>query len=155
QRTVGKGAVWVTAMLSLLPGLPHFRCFCPDGHVKPLCLVPLSGGPGSCCGRECCAAQAPGEGSQAPQRVAPAPPKPRACCGAGGGHADSGGSPAQKPHAQVGGAGCKRVFAQTDSLAVPKEAGAQESGKAFSSALPVPPADGAPVLAAEHSLRNG
>src|SRR5262245_60405924 len=53
--------VWLTAIMTLVAGLPHFQCLCPDGTTKAVCVVPAPDScccNGGCCGKEsakkCC-----------------------------------------------------------------------------------------------------
>lgn len=66
-KTVPIFLVWLTAISTLIAGLPRLECRCPNGHVKPFCIssiLPLAGGCGGdgkcCCGKRgiyagCCA----------------------------------------------------------------------------------------------------
>ena len=69
---------WATAVMTLLAGLPHFECRCPDGHVKPFWLGLASGVSSCCCGCSCCSSST----------------KPRCCCRPSGvlssGHSEKG-----------------------------------------------------------------
>jgi hypothetical protein len=47
--------VWLTAASTLLAGVPHFDCLCPDGQHSSFCLVAVSSQTGCCCGGACCA----------------------------------------------------------------------------------------------------
>src|SRR5438552_2837856 len=65
--------VWLTAAMTLVAGVPHFTCWCPDGRIKPVCLdLPCSNSP-CCCGGACCTKADSG-------KVDPSEP-PRSCCG--------------------------------------------------------------------------
>jgi len=46
--------VWLTAVMTLVAGLPHFDCRCPNGQVKLFCLSLGSKSSGCCCGGTCC-----------------------------------------------------------------------------------------------------
>ncbi len=54
QKTGLVGPVWLTAIMTLVAGLPHFDCRCPDGNLKPRCLGFTSKSSGCCCGGKCC-----------------------------------------------------------------------------------------------------
>src|SRR5262249_19031877 len=73
--------VWMTAVMLLAAGLPHVRCVCPDGHVKPFCLGSASPTSGCCCGGSCCGA-APGERTccQSPPPTDPGATTQCCCC---------------------------------------------------------------------------
>jgi hypothetical protein len=65
--------VWVTAAMTLVAGVPHFDCRCPDGSVKPFGLGALSRLAGCCCART--------NSKPHPARPAARPaPSCRACC---------------------------------------------------------------------------
>jgi hypothetical protein len=61
-RAVQTGAVWLTAIMTLVAGTPHFVCRCPNGNVKPFCFAFLSGKNGGCCDGSCCSASQVDEG---------------------------------------------------------------------------------------------
>ncbi len=47
--------VCLTALMTLVAGSPHVQCRCPDGRLKPFCLVSFSraaDSAGCCCGTE-------------------------------------------------------------------------------------------------------
>lgn len=46
--------VWLTAIMTLIAGLPHVDCHCPNGRVKPFCLGFVSGCSSCCCRGSCC-----------------------------------------------------------------------------------------------------
>jgi hypothetical protein len=48
------GHIWLTALMTLVAGMPHFACRCPDGNVKPVCMGTLSAKSGCCCSGTCC-----------------------------------------------------------------------------------------------------
>jgi hypothetical protein len=58
MRTFGRaawvGQAWLTAFMTLVAGLPHLSCLCPDGRVKSVCLSVASESSGCCCGGTCC-----------------------------------------------------------------------------------------------------
>jgi len=53
-KTVRGIAIWVTAIMTLIAGTPHFVCRCPNGNVKPFCFAVPIGTTGCCCGGACC-----------------------------------------------------------------------------------------------------
>jgi hypothetical protein len=53
------GHIWLTALMTLVAGVPHFACRCPDGRVKPFCMGTPSAKSGCCCRGTCCS---PSEG---------------------------------------------------------------------------------------------
>ncbi len=54
SRAVQTGAIWLTAIMTLIAGTPHFVCNCPDGHIKPFCFTLHSEKNGGCCDGSCC-----------------------------------------------------------------------------------------------------
>jgi hypothetical protein len=56
------GMIWLTAVMTLIAGFPHFECHCANGHVKPYCLSILNK-TGCCCDGSCCSAL-PREGNE-------------------------------------------------------------------------------------------
>jgi hypothetical protein len=72
----------LTTAAVVVGGLPHYRCVCANGRVKPFCLSLASGQSGCCCGGTCCSADqggccrrpSGGPGASAESKV-------RHCCG--------------------------------------------------------------------------
>lgn len=49
------GQIWLTAAMTLVAGMPHFSCACPDGTVKQLCVSGAANSSSCCCGTgKCC-----------------------------------------------------------------------------------------------------
>src|SRR5262245_26246874 len=46
--------IWLTAASTLLAGLPHFECLCPNGQRGSYCLGTATNKTGCCCGGSCC-----------------------------------------------------------------------------------------------------
>jgi hypothetical protein len=69
------GPVWLTAVMTLIAGLPHCQCRCPDGSLKLFCLRSPLQDTACCCGGACCSVLAPAG------RGAAVPAKPAKCCG--------------------------------------------------------------------------
>jgi hypothetical protein len=46
--------IWLTALMTLVAGMPHFACRCPDGQVKSFCMGTPSAKSGCCCRGTCC-----------------------------------------------------------------------------------------------------
>jgi len=75
--------VWLTAIMTVVAGTPHFVCVCPDGRVKSYCFGPtrlghaLQAAPRHCCGGVCCtkATRCDGDGPADQQASA------TTCCG--------------------------------------------------------------------------
>jgi hypothetical protein len=77
-RIVWAVQVWLTAVTTLIAGIPHFDCRCPDGHVKPLCLAVTAEASGCCCGGSCCSAPATDSHSRGPAQAGRA--RKKSCC---------------------------------------------------------------------------
>jgi hypothetical protein len=148
RRTALVVLIWLTAASTLVAGLPHFDCVCPDGHRKSLCLGFAVGETGCCCGGACCSSQGPedavavepesggsccchgGQGNRedTPPRSAPRPARP---CGA---------IPYQADHGlQLTSPSCVRTVVPADEAAPPA---VDHSGPGFPAvqpfALPAP-----------------
>jgi hypothetical protein len=52
------GFVCLTALSTLIAGVPYFDCVCPNGNHKPFCLGVSSPQTGCCCGGSCCSSSA-------------------------------------------------------------------------------------------------
>lgn len=112
-RAVQTGAIWLTAIMTLVAGTPHFDCRCPNGNVKPFCLALPTGKTGCCCDGSCCAAL-PGDDGE---RLAPcdSPSTTAAketCCCCKPHQANAKGESGAKD-ARLGKAGCQKTLAQT------------------------------------------
>lgn len=49
--------ILLTASMTVVAGMPHFLCVCPDGSIKPFCSGPTTSPNSSatcCCGGTCC-----------------------------------------------------------------------------------------------------
>jgi hypothetical protein len=108
------GYIWLTALMTLVAGMPHFSCRCPDGHVKPLCTGTVSAASGCCCSGACCSSSKGGTSCcRAQNRVGANQLQARSCCK----HQDrqTNGSPGKQ---QVFGArGCTRTLAPSGVFA--------------------------------------
>jgi hypothetical protein len=62
SRTVQTGAIWLTALMTLIAGTPHLVCACPNGNAKPFYFALLSGKNSGCCDGSCCSASQVGDG---------------------------------------------------------------------------------------------
>jgi hypothetical protein len=58
RRTSLSVLVWLAAAMTVLAGVPHCSCRCPDGRVKPFCFGSTAKKGGCCCDGECCCAKA-------------------------------------------------------------------------------------------------
>jgi len=69
--------LWLTAVMTLIAGLPHFRCQCPNDSVKPFCFGFACSASGGCCGNAC--PSAPKDARHA-RAAAPAGKHKASCC---------------------------------------------------------------------------
>jgi hypothetical protein len=49
---------WLAAVMTVVAGVPHPSCRCPDGRVKPFCFGSTAQKGGCCCAGKCCGAMA-------------------------------------------------------------------------------------------------
>jgi len=98
------GAVWLTALMTLITGLPHFDCLCPNGHHKPFCLGLCSQSTGCCCAGGCCVRS---EVSSSPNADTP-----ETCCSCH--HKARPSQTKQDPPAQLESPGCRKTIVQPD-----------------------------------------
>jgi hypothetical protein len=102
------GHVWLTAIMTLVAGLPHWQCLCPNGTTKSARLeltAQACCGNGDCCGKRCCSA---GRATVAKQN------ETRNCCKqlTAAASQKSDGQPTMQT------AGCSRSLAANDQIAV-------------------------------------
>ncbi len=143
------GFVCLTAVSTLIAGVPHFDCICPNGTHKAFCLgsaSPRTGG--CCCGGSCCSSSA--GGSCQAQDSSPAPQGDQACC------CKSQPQPSSEAPAtgsQVKGSCCTKTLAEGQLLTVsPTTTGAHQNlTDNFSTPLPQP-ASRYPALVVGQSL---
>src|SRR5262245_55188664 len=139
------GLGWLTALMTLVAGIPHFRCQCPDGGVKPFCLAFGSTHPsGCCCGGACCSAQ----GQECCCRARPASlgePDEPSCCAA------TQAAPAEVEMQQAAAVGarrthCEKSAAQVTELGVTHSRTIADAGLAPADLLPLGSAFACPPL---------
>jgi hypothetical protein len=109
RNTLWVGQVWLTAVMTVVAGMPHVACLCPNGNLKPFCLASTCGAAGCCCGGACCTGGSP-EGLS-PELA----PEVSCCCCA---DAEPQCSQASDGSRQIGNAGCTKTLAQSRVLAV-------------------------------------
>jgi hypothetical protein len=71
--------VWLTAFLTLLAGLPHFRCQCPTENAQPISLstpFPV----GKCCAAGSCCPSSPERSDRSGEFVTASQTKRPCCC---------------------------------------------------------------------------
>jgi hypothetical protein len=110
--------VWLTAAMTLVAGLPHFQCLCPNGRVKALCLSLAPKPSGCCCGGACCSSAQSSAGSCCAHNAKAAEPQAEAsCCG----------QPKRQPTEKLPGAGfhaagtgCVKTPVRAEPRALPK-----------------------------------
>jgi hypothetical protein len=81
-KTAIVGQVLLTAIMTLVAGMPHFSCVCPDGTIKAVCFTISS--PSSCCcgtGKCCGATDGDGCSSRGKNKSSAADHGKRSCCG--------------------------------------------------------------------------
>lgn len=110
-RVVQTGAIWLTAVMTLIAGSPHFDCRCPNGNVKPFCLALLSGKTGCCCEGSCCSASSgdDGEALAAHASLSATVAKKTCCCCKA--HQENARDESQTD-ARLGKAGCQKILAE-------------------------------------------
>lgn len=102
RRVVQPGVVWLTALMTLVTGLPHFDCLCPDGHHKPFCFGFCFQSTG-CCVSGCCVRS---------EKSSPKADATETCCSC---HCKPKPSHTQPvPQAQLESQGCRKTFVQAD-----------------------------------------
>jgi hypothetical protein len=69
RKALQTGILSLTAVMTLIAGIPHFTCVCPNGKIKPFCFGVAVNSSGCCCGKACCASG----------------PSGKCCCGSSGG----------------------------------------------------------------------
>ena len=81
HRAIQTGAIWLTAIMTLLAATPHFICHCPNGRTKLLCLT-FSSEKTGCCDGSCCSASQEGDdkGLAAHASLPAAGIKKNCCC---------------------------------------------------------------------------
>lgn len=128
------GQVWLTAVLTLVAGVPRLECRCPNGNIKPFCLGSTRNSSGCCCGgacysstpgRECCC--------QAPMQVAAEETQIGSCCC----HQNQETSRLPSDHPKVGNCGCTRSLAQLKVVTL--SPGKQVVGKDLTVRVILPP----------------
>ncbi|MHB1424310.1 MAG: hypothetical protein ACYC3I_14140 [Gemmataceae bacterium] len=109
-RAVQTGTIWLTAMMTLIAGIPHFVCRCPNGNVKPFCLALLSAKTACCRDGSCCSASPADDETGLVTHVSPSTPvAKKTCCCRNADREDAGSG--SRTEAQFKKAGCQRVLA--------------------------------------------
>ena len=80
QKMAVSALVWLTAVMTLIAGSPHFDCVCPDGHFKLFCLASAFEKAGCCCGGRCCSSGQSCSCCSESASAASPKPKQRSCC---------------------------------------------------------------------------
>jgi hypothetical protein len=114
RRLFSLAGICLTAFMTLVAGMPHFHCVCPDGRVKPFCLSFFSRT--SCCADSCCPASTTGD--EEPPR------KQTSCC------CQASRQPSGDQEQQVRAAGCKKslVDAEASNVTAPVRNVGQDAG---------------------------
>src|SRR5579875_411569 len=96
--------IWTTAVSTLLAGMPHLQCRCPDGRIKPFCWSILL--PSTCCNRSCCSDPA---GFRSELKKPEAAKKPCCCCQASR-------QAENHPSQQIRPQGCQKTIAKVQTV---------------------------------------
>jgi|SRR5579875_763153 hypothetical protein len=115
--------IWATAISTLLAGVPHLQCRCPDGHIKPFCLSILV--PSTCCDRSCCAGPAGEQVERSDQGLTTT--KPCCCC------CQAARQAASQPSEQIRPIGCQKTF--TEGQPAPRTDPVRYSANSFVSSF--------------------
>ncbi|SRR5579885_1284667 len=80
RRTSVSLLVWLAAAMTVVAGVPHASCRCPDGRIKPFCSGSTAKKGGCCCDGECCCGKA---GTACCCKKSDSEPQgaPASCCG--------------------------------------------------------------------------
>ncbi len=118
RHAVYTGTIWLTAVMTLIAGAPHFDCRCANGHVKPYCLG-LAAKKGCCCAGSCCSSppRAEEENATSPDPSS-APAGEKSCCCHEQRQSDAGRNPAESTFEKTG---CQKTFVEAAD-AVPSAA---------------------------------
>jgi hypothetical protein len=111
-KTTWAGFGWLTAVMTLVAGLPHFQCQCPNGAIKPFCFGVFCSSSACCCGNG--SSGGPKDSRRNARPVAGRKGRPACCCGRTNSLAkpkDSGGPPC------VDGKGCQKSLTQQQQFA--------------------------------------
>src|SRR5579884_764691 len=111
-RAVQPGAIWLTAVMTLVAGTPHFDCRCPNGNVKPFCLALLTGKTGCCCEGSCCSASPGDDGKDRAAHAAPSATVAKKTCCCCKAHQENAGN-GSRTDSRLGKAGCQKTLAKT------------------------------------------
>ena len=105
----------LTAMMTLVAGVPHFDCLCPNGRVKQLCLTWTTAKNPCCCGGACCSANEPASCCQRKDTTSTSAAEAKPCCAT---HQSSS-KMASSRHTKVAAPTCcDRKLAETEPAAV-------------------------------------
>jgi hypothetical protein len=106
-RTIWAGFSWLTAVMTLVTGLPHFQCQCPNGSIKPYCFGVFCSSTGCCCNNVCSGGP---KGFCRNGRGAAQGKGRAACCCRNTGSLSAPGSSSGKPQVQT--TGCQKSLVQ-------------------------------------------
>jgi hypothetical protein len=119
-RAVQTGAIWLTAIMTLVAGTPHFDCRCPKGNVKPFCLALLTGKTGCCCEGSCCSATSGEDVKTLAAHASPSATVPKETCCCCEAHQENTNSESRN-EPKLGNVGCQKTLAEA-IMAVPAPA---------------------------------
>jgi hypothetical protein len=106
------GFAWLTAIMTLVAGLPHFQCQCPNGAVKPFCFGIFCSSSGCCC-RDACSSGS--KECRPTQKAIPDKKGKAPCCCGRAGRQPTRAPAGAKPEVQT--RGCAKSLAQQQNLA--------------------------------------
>lgn len=122
--------VWLTALMTLLTGFPHFRCQCPTGNVKEICLSSLFSSGDCCCAGSCCTPSPNGTTRSYEVSTARQTKRSCGCC-----HVTSEQNTRENhSHSQIKTPGCNRTLIQASQVLYPSQ---QPSNDCLVAGLPV------------------
>ncbi len=109
-RVVQTGATWLTAIMMLIAGTPHFDCRCPNGNIKHICLSLFSGKSGCCCEGSCCSAIRGDDAKDLTDHPSPSAAVAKAGCCCKGRQENA--RDESQTDARLGKAGCQKTLAK-------------------------------------------
>jgi hypothetical protein len=103
--------MWLTAIMMLVAGTPHFHCRCPNGRIKPFCLALLTGKTGCCCDGSCCSAFPGDDAKGLATHASPSATVAKKTCCCGKAHQDNT-RDESRTAPRLGKAGCQKTLAE-------------------------------------------
>lgn len=119
RQALQAGLVWLTAITTLIAGVPHFDCICPNGQQKQFCAGPS--GDHCCCGDTCCSSAS--GCCQVPASLPDQQEKPRCCSES----QHLGKADLRADGKQLSSSGCTRTLAQGELAITSAKVNAERS----------------------------